>query len=715
MSWQRRARAGLAVLGLAAAVAVFVLARDRVEPPPVSLEPTDAEVELEGGSGTELRLSGPFENVRFSFSAWKQFKDGRFWYQDLAAVFQDDGVEVRAGEALQSGGGAAGEDPAELELSGDVTVLTTDGLELRTPRATYTSTAGVVTMPEAVEIRKGRLTATGVGGFYDRPQELFRILDQARLTVAPMAEDADADSDAGETINASATTMTMARREHLVRLEGQARIERPTETLTSDVATIYFHEDTEQVRLLDMHGAARVEPAPDVADAPPEMRGDTISMTFRPEVRTLQQATLAGNASLALIDAGARRTVDAAWIDLQTGPDGRTLTRLDGKQDVVVTLPAADGAPARTIRAPLLSATGADGAGLERARFDGGVEFVERGTDGGERTGRSEALTLALDGGFDAVDEAEFERTVRFEGNDVSAAADRAVYRQRRDELDLFGADGAARPHAESGRLSVDAVRITLGLAGDRVRATGNVQTVTNPDPESADRPTALFAADQPVVGAAETFEYAGEGGQALYRGTADAPARLLQDGNEVSGLVITVDEDSGNLTADGTVVSRFVLDGEDDQGQTRPTTYTIRGDRLDYVEETRAATYTGAPVFLESGEARSEAESIVLTVAAESREVEAVFWRGRVYALLEDRYEAKGSTLHHDVASGDYRLEGAPAVTKLPAEGRTDCARSSGLVTIFNRRTGKASWPQALNARARQTTEQIPCGASIR
>jgi lipopolysaccharide export system protein LptA len=719
MTWQRRARAALVVAGLAAAAIVFLVSRSRPEPAPITLAPTDREAIREGGAMTSSRISYSTEDLLVTAEAWKDYDDGTTWYREVYVRFENDDVEVWAGEALSRGREPGSDVPAVLELSDDVRLRTQDGLELRTASAIYQAAPGIVTMPGEVTITKGRLTATGVGGYHDRDQELFTLREQAHAVVVPAEGGADTD-----VVDATSSSMTMARLEHFMRLEGQARIERPGETLSGDLATIHFTEGTEDVRLLDLRGHAAVVPREGVENPPPEMRGDTIAMTFHPEHRTLSQATLTGSASLILREAAGRRSVDAGWIDVLTDEDGRSLRQLTARDRVVVELPATGTAPARTIRAPALTATGAAGQGLQSARFEGGVEFVEHPAASGAatRTGRSRVLDLRLDGGFDAIDEAEFLGQVRFETGETTASAERAVYGASTDALVLHpvtsDAGAAALPHAENSRLAIDGRLITLGLGNDAVRASGDVRTVMKPQPANADRPTALFAPDRPVVGTADEFEYEEATGRAIYRGTEEAPARLLQDGSEVSGRLIEVDEESGNLTATTSVESAFVVErGDAAADEAEPATYRIVAEALEYRETERTATYRGAPVRLTSGTVETEAEVVVLTIAEQGGDVDAVDWQGAaVYALLEGRYEAKGTRLHYNVETGEYRLEGSPAVTKLPGENGADCTRQSGNVVLFNRRAGEApSWPPGENRRGRLLNQPMKCGDSIR
>jgi lipopolysaccharide export system protein LptA len=389
MIWQRRVRIGLAVAGVACAAAVYLLARDRPSgPAPVSLLPTDRAVLLDGGETTSIRMTGLFEDV-LSADSFKKYDD-RTWYENPRMVSRD-GTTVEADEGLEYNPAVGSDTPGKFELSKRVRVVTEDGLELQAELATYDGVTGLVTLPGDVKIVKGRLTATGVGGLYDRTREFFKIEDQARAVIAPAA-------DGGQTIDASARAMTMARQEHFLRLEENARIARPAEVLAADTATIYFTEATEDLRLVDLSGRATVTPVAGAPNPSPDMRGDTISLMLHPEGQTLKQATLSGNARLTQTEPGGARVIDAAWIDLTTASDGRTLNGLRARQDVRVELSASADGPSRTIRSSTLVASGSDARGLERARFEGGVDFVERPAgQSAPRTGRSRTLVMSWD------------------------------------------------------------------------------------------------------------------------------------------------------------------------------------------------------------------------------------------------------------------------------------------------------------------------------
>ncbi len=119
----------------------------------------------------------------------------------------------------------------------------------------------------------------------------------------------------------------------------------------------------------------------------------------------------------------------AEFIDIALGPDG-AVTSLSSRERVVVTLPAAGGAPARTIRSVELTGDGAAGAGLTSMRFEQQVEFREGGT------ARTPPARMAHARGPDAgprrraapLERATFTGEARFEDGTLRAAAAEARY-----------------------------------------------------------------------------------------------------------------------------------------------------------------------------------------------------------------------------------------------------------------------------------------------
>ena len=154
-------------------------------------------------------------------------------------------------------------------------------------------------------------------------------------------------------------------------------------------------------------------------DAPPNMKGDNITLAFHPDGRVLQHATLNGKARLGMTDEVGRRSITGSWIDLYTAPDGTTLTRLDAAIASRSICRATKDAPAGRSTPPTLAALGEEGKGCIRVGSTAAptsmVTFVEEAEKGKPRRATSRTLVLGLDGSLEAISQADFTTQVRFE------------------------------------------------------------------------------------------------------------------------------------------------------------------------------------------------------------------------------------------------------------------------------------------------------------
>lgn len=716
MRWQKAARIALAAAGISGAAAIYFLARDRPEQTPTgSLTPVDPTAKGETGQGTTLRYSGGDERVRYSYDAMRSYGD-RDVLLKAHVLFEADGLELWSDEIERRTSGAPPNQTERFTLTGNVRLRTNDGLDLRTDSATYDpADGGTLLMPGPVTFSKGRVSGTGDGASYIRAQELFKLNENANVNLQPDEAGAGA-------ARARSRSMTLARLEHFARLEEGAVIERATETLAADSATIYFTEDETQLRLVDMRGRAKVTPTTP-GSGPPDMSGDTISLTVHPDGHAIQRSTLTGNAALAMVDAAGRRSITGAWIDASTAPDGRTVTALAARERVVVDLPARDKSPARRIEANTLNATGDPKRGLTQARFEGApVRFTETrdaAAKGATREGTARRLDLKLAGQLDAIDDAEFRERVRFTDGTSQAAAERAVYKASADQLELHTVDGHV-PHVERRDLSVDGNTITLDIGADRLDASGTVRTLSRPSGRDASKRGGLFDEKQDVIGAAARLQFDGGKGTATYTGAATAPASLTQGASRVAGQQIVLDDKSGNLTASGSVDSTMEIEDQAGGGRGEGPApsrllHRITADQLVYEDAARRAVYTGtaqAPARLTRPDGSTDAARIELLLAAGSRTLRELRASGQVYAKMEPDNEAKGDRLIYDAETQLYTLHGLPgqdAVAKVPDEGRKGCWRLTGPVIRFRRSGAQPDTDQ------RTRSETIECRVSIR
>ncbi len=697
MSWQRRARLVVAVAGLSVAVALVVFSRRREAGAPIAA-PTlsDPNATSEASHETTIRFDAGREAFELTADHRSTYPDGHNRYEGHVKVTirrEDRTYSVEADTVEEHGKATAASDqPGELVLTGHVRLSTGDGLVVSMAAATYDNVAGVLTVPGPLDFTRDWLSGSASGAVYDRRTDTLTLRDAAHVVVAP-------DEAGGGAADLKSRTMALDRPAHQVRMTDHAAIVRPEETLTADRSVLHFTDDEQGLRLLELRGHARVVPSDPSSGGPPDMRADDIDLSFQADGRTLQHATLTRNAVVALSDSAGRHTVAGQAVDLATAADGRTLTRLTGRERVGVTLPPGEDTPARTITAQALTASG-DESGLKNARFTGSVRFVETrpasgDTPAGERTATSRTLNLALLGGLEAIDQAEFLDEVDFHDGDVHATADRAEYLVKDGELRLFPAARTARrlPHVEDTRVSVDADAITLRTETHDLTAEGAVKTRMLPSASDAseDRPPALFESGKTVWGIAARLEYASAARTAHYTGSPTARARVWQDNNRIDADDIRVEDQTGNLHAAGHVESLLLLsDPPSEAGQPAPapTPRRANGAEMTYVDDQRLATYLGAaeaPASLAGADGTVTARQIQIYLAREQRSIDRVESDADVFVQLNDGGEAIGDHLTYRSAADQYVLRGSPAQVKIKqADGR--CARSTNPGLVFNR-----------------------------
>lgn len=719
MRWQRAARIVLAAAGIGCAGAIVYFARQR--PPverPAPIAAVDPSASLEGGAGTFVYGESGTSRVRIVFDSSRRYDDGRMRFENARISGLDRSAFTVRADVLETRG-PGGDRPSLFDLTGGIELETDDGLKLQTSRAEYDDNAGIVSMPEGVTFSRGRLSGQSTGATYSRDDLTIQLLSDARVTVAPS-------EDGRGRAEGTASRMTLVRGQKSLRLEENARLTDDTEIMTADVAMLYFTEDERTLKYLELRGRAAVDPQPGQSDAP-TMRSENITLAFDEAGRTLQHSTLTGRSLLTTRSQGVARSIRASWIDLYMGPDGRTLTRLDARDQVLVELPPSGDTPGRTITATTLSATGTEQKGLTAARFDGRPKFEEHAKARGSqsvRTGTADALVLALDGGLDAISRAEFRGGARFLDGDVTAEADVAFYEEKKGLLSLQPGSGAAarRSRVTGPDLTVEGQGIDLFVDTHNLNARGAVTTRTSGKPRAgAAEPAAvsgLFTGGEPAYGSSETLQYEQESGTAVYTGSAKIPARLRQDETEIAADKIRVADASGNLDATGRVDSLliFTTGQAGDEKQTEPQRYRVLADSLAYDDTKRTAVYRGQPVRLTSRDGDTEGNQLTLALGATSRTLEKMTVEGVVYAKMSGGYEADGASLVYQAGSDTYLITGGagrPARVKSPSTSGGGCLLTRGLALEFNRQTGSVR--STGRGQAPGSTDAVSCDVSLR
>jgi lipopolysaccharide export system protein LptA len=450
----------------------------------------------------------------------------------------------------------------------------------------------------------------------------------------------------------------------------------------------------------------------------PDMQADDIDLSFHDGTQALRQAALNGRARMALTGTEGGQQIEAPRIDLKTALDGRTLTDLRaGPSGVVVRLPAATGAPDRTVTAATLAAAGSDKGGLLSATFTDSVVFTENlpappARAAARREGRSRWLLLDLDGKLSAVKKATFRQDVIFETKSQSGTttgtADVGIYDAGAGQLTLTPNETrpSRRPRVTDADGSVDATtEITVDLNTDSLDARGSVTTLNTGKGKKPSR--GFFTAGESIFGFSDTLRRDPNARTLRYGGSAKSPARLQQGDTRIVGREIVVNEDTGDLQARGQIQSTVILETSAPARGGKPgsSRYVIDAETLVYAEKSRTATYDGTPVVLQRPDGTVRATRLVVTLAGDERRLQRLVATGTMTATLEGGREAKGDALTYDAAADRYSVSGSPVYLRTRAKDGT-CTLSRGRQVHFVGTDGATDWKPEEN---KGQTDQAP------
>lgn len=650
-SWQRRGRliAGAVTLGVAVSAYWFTSAR-RTPPPPPPVTPLAPTVTARVTAGAAEQTSGRRQDFALDFDEQSTYSDGRTVAKGVTVtVMRPQGRSF----VVTGKEGTVGAGQSSVDMAGDVVLKASDGLVAKTPTASYSDGEGILRAPGPVAFERGKTHGTGLGFTYDKRRDTMWVLDKAVAHVAGNDTIGDMDVTAG--------AFGEARRERYLRLERQATVKRPGQTLAAEEMMVYLLPDRDEPDSMELRGNARITGGTGLGSLR-AMDARDINVDYADDGRTVQHMTLSGRASITLAGATATspgQRLAAEFIDLALGSDG-AITSLVAREGLLVTLPAEGAAPARTIRADELTGDGVAGAGLTAMRFSGSVDFREGGTvrTPPTRLARSATLTLALSSAG-APERATFGGDTMFEDGSLRATAAEARYLMAEDRLELIGRPGAAPRMTDTG-LEVQATAIAIGLATNAVSATGAVSSVMQPAAartgSGTARTPALLADDQPLFASAGALEYDSQSRRATYTGRA----RLWQGATDIRAESVTLDEQRGDLTASGGVTSTLSLAATGGATPGTAARGTIaRGQTLRYDDAARTATYTtGAQMSGPQGDLK--ADRIALVLATAGRALERIDGDGTVEARVAAR-DARGAKLTYHAADERYVLTGSP------------------------------------------------------
>ena len=721
MRWQRVAQVALLAIVVVFVAAVAASLRKQKgttppeEPPPPPAAAKGSELYNPKGATIE-RFDGDRKVLEAKLGPHTKFPDGRLLVTGFARVLTNRDGKNLVIESKEADIKLKQQEPPGVETAtfrGDVVLTTADGLEVKSAEATYSESDGIVRIPGAVNFKKDRMSGAGQGATYDRNRDVLWILDKAVIAVAP-----DASGQGG--MDGSAATAGLARPDHYVKLSREAHINSGGRAMQADDITITLTPDNERVQMMQLRANSRISGG---QGGPQSMVARDIDLIYAADGRTLQTSNLMEQAAVEMAGTSGGKKITAQTINIGMGPDGSTVTHLAANQNVQVDIPSENNAPAKQIRSAALVSSGAPNVGLKTATFTGKVDFRETQaatakTPAIDRTARSETLVVETKPGLGAIEKADFRGNVKFvDAPSLQAEAMRGIYYIEKDRVELMPSEDPG-PSAliNDGKISVSARTIDFTIGSRDMNADTKVKSTilvkkdrTGRGQQS--RVPSVFKSDEPAFVTANKLSYQGAASTATYTGNVN-----LWQGNEtrIKGDKIVLDDKSGNLTANGNVVTELFLDETNaTTGQKTRSQMLGKADAFDYNDARRLAIYTNtAHINGRQGDITANRIELFLKPAG-SNELD----RAEAYAkgpeaviVKEGVRTATGTHLTYTAADEQYLMIGTPVTTV--EESGVSCRVGTGASLRFFRGAGSERGQLDGNGIIQSKTETVPCAS---
>ena len=670
--WQRHARLGLAAFAIVFAIVVYAAIGERP-----AATPTEAPSRLDPRAILES-AGAAFQQFQAARQDYVIEAERQVTYEGGATRFIGVTIRVkqRAGRDFVVSGreAQAGANQKDLEVTGEVRLSASDGFVATTEKATFSEADSTVRVPGPVSFQKGRMAGSGIRMTYNHATDVLTLEEQARVVVT---------DETGRTVNEfSSGSAVLARVENYLALDGNLHALRGEQVLEAARGRALLSEDDERITFIELRGDARVTGG----TALESMSARDIDLDYTDDGATLERTLLRGGGVITMSgeEGASGRRFAGDLLELTFAPDA-SLTRAVGNGDVRLDLPGSQAASARSVRAEAFEATGAAGGDLDAARFDKQVEYREEAAGGREaRVARSGSLRIALAG--DEVTSATFSGSVKFEDQGLQASGALAEYDPRKGTLRLSGADAGGGPRVTDEQIEIAADRIDVTLQGRRMAARGDVTTILRGGNTTKTRLPGLLQQGQPANVTANTLEYDGDAGKAVYTGGA----ALWQGETAIRANTMTLDQARGDLVATGAARSTILLDTGASVGL---------ASEIRYQDATRTITYdspappqpSGAPAApahvpsrLGGPQGDLTATRIEAILAKTESRLERLEGYSRVSVRVDTRV-ATGDRLTYFAEDGRYVMTG---VATVPVKVVEDCRETSGRTVTFFKST---------------------------
>src|SRR5918995_6615568 len=139
LAWQKRARLFVLAIAVSVIAVVFVTTRRREEPPPPApVERGDPAATIESSGAFLIQVKGERETVRVEAEKQYSYPDGSTRLINVKVT------SVRQGKTFIASGDEArvGENQTNLDMKGNVVMISSDGLEAKGGSAKYSQGEG---------------------------------------------------------------------------------------------------------------------------------------------------------------------------------------------------------------------------------------------------------------------------------------------------------------------------------------------------------------------------------------------------------------------------------------------------------------------------------------------------------------------------------------------------------------------------------------------
>jgi LPS export ABC transporter protein LptC/lipopolysaccharide transport protein LptA len=676
MRWQKWARLLVAIIGIAAAVVVYATMGERAKLIP-AIAPTriDPKAIIESSGNVVQQVRGTKQDYLIEAERQLTYEGGATKLVGVKITVRNRGGRdyVVTGREAQ-----AGENQKELQLGGGVQLAASDGFIVRADTATFNQDTGVMVAPGAVTFERNRMMGSGTGMSYDKNADVLSLADQSHVTLR--------DEHGNTTLEFSSGKSTLDRMAHTLALEGNVHALRGEQVIDAMQGTAHLTEDEQHITDIELRGDSRVVGGGSGFES---MSARDMNLHYGPGGESLEHAQLIGGGAVAMSgsNGAAGRQFVGDTLDIGLAPEG-SVTKVVGRDNVRLDLPASADLPARSIKAHAIDADGAPGQGLTVARFMDDVEYREEsGKSSSARTARSRTLNVALMN--DTIGSAVFGGAVRFEEKSLQAASGEARYDPAKGSLRLTGVESGALPHVADDQVTIDAMTIDVALEGRLMKASGGVKTMLrargpkgSAPQEGTTKLPGLMKQDQPANVNADALDYQGASGQAIYTGNAT----MWQGETAVRADSIAIDQSKGDFLASGNARSTIVLDTGNSVAHAAEIRYADAAHTITYMSMKNAAGAVAAQAQLIGPQGDLRADRIGVILAQQGSHVERLEAYTNVTLKLDAR-NAAGERLTYFADEERYVMSGAGTKSVKVIEA---CRETTGRTLTFFKGTDR-------------------------